>query len=101
MGNIVNGWECAEGYAEVFEEDQKVIHYTIKGKKYPRIMYGFETGEFLRYTDTDELCNDCAADVGQYHAVGCDHEQCPKCHGQALGCDCDVKYCPDCPNCEK
>lgn len=35
-----------------------------------------------------KACHDCNATPGQYHHIGCDMEECPKCHGQLLMCDC-------------
>jgi hypothetical protein len=26
---------------------------------------------------------------GEFHLPSCDLEQCPRCHGQAIGCDCE------------
>ena len=37
---------------------------------------------------TDHRCADCDVEVGEFHLPGCDSEVCPKCTGQALGCDC-------------
>ena len=34
-------------------------------------------------------CHDCDALPGHYHHPGCDWEECPRCHGQLIGCDCD------------
>lgn len=33
-------------------------------------------------------CPDCGAKPGELHDPGCDHEQCPCCREQAIGCDC-------------
>jgi hypothetical protein len=33
-------------------------------------------------------CHDCNAKKGQFHHPGCDMEECPKCHGQAICCGC-------------
>jgi hypothetical protein len=33
-------------------------------------------------------CHDCSALPGFYHHVGCDWEECPRCHGQEISCDC-------------
>ena len=55
--------------------------------KIPRIRYGDETGDGF---SADVTCHDCGAVRGEYHASGCDVEQCPVCSGQALGCECIV-----------
>ena len=34
-------------------------------------------------------CHDCSAFPGFYHHVGCDWEECPRCHDQLLSCDCE------------
>ena len=44
-----------------------------------RIPYNGETGKY---------CGDCNAGIGQQHHPNCDLEECPSCHGQALGCEC-------------
>jgi hypothetical protein len=36
-------------------------------------------------------CHDCDVLPGHYHHPGCDWEECPRCHGQLIGCDCDPK----------
>lgn len=33
-------------------------------------------------------CPDCACPGGGYHHPGCDNEECPQCHRQALSCAC-------------
>ncbi len=33
-------------------------------------------------------CHDCNAPVGGFHHPGCDVEECPRCHLQAIGCGC-------------
>jgi hypothetical protein len=33
-------------------------------------------------------CHDCLVLPGHYHHVGCDWEECPRCHGQYIGCEC-------------
>jgi len=39
-------------------------------------------------------CHDCAALPGNYHHVGCDYEECPRCHEQLIGCDCEPEAIP-------
>ncbi len=41
-----------------------------------------------RIPNFGDTCGDCNAGAGQYHHPGCDMEECPVCHGQAMGCDC-------------
>jgi hypothetical protein len=33
-------------------------------------------------------CGDCGTPVGGVHHPGCDMEECPRCHWQALSCGC-------------
>lgn len=43
------------------------------------------------YFDDNEKCHDCGITNGfpNYHHPGCDMERCPKCGGQAIGCECN------------
>lgn len=41
-----------------------------------------------RLAQADVRCGDCGAKWGHYHHPGCDLEECPVCHGQAISCDC-------------
>lgn len=34
-------------------------------------------------------CHDRLVLPGHYHHVGCDWEECPRCHGQYIGCECE------------
>ena len=57
----------------------------------PRIKWGDETrfrGIDSWPPDKDERCHDCGALPGHYHHPGCDMDECPDCHRQAIGCDC-------------
>jgi hypothetical protein len=51
------------------------------------IVYGNETG--VEPEPPDHRCHDCGALPGHYHHNGCDWEECPRCHGQLIGCDCE------------
>lgn len=58
----------------------------INGKIIDRIPYG-ESGEW-----SEGRCGDCGVEERQLHHWGCDMERCPKCFGQALGCECGDDY---------
>ena len=59
------------------------------------VAWGVEVGapweEFLAAVveqTTNTPCHDCAVGRGDWHHPGCDVEECPRCHLQALSCDC-------------
>lgn len=60
--------------------------YVIGGQQYARIRYGEESEDWGADT---RPCHDCAVIKGQYHVRGCDAEECPVCHGQAISCQCE------------
>ena len=66
---------------------------TVDGEIDP-VKYGDELHPTMR-SDQDGVlrrrCGDCAALPGNYHHVGCDIEECPRCHGQLLSCDCVIE----------
>lgn len=33
-------------------------------------------------------CSDCGVAVGGFHHAWCQHEECPRCHGQLISCTC-------------
>jgi len=35
-------------------------------------------------------CHDCQALPGHYHHIGCDWEECARCHDQAISCGCSL-----------
>ena len=80
------GRQVASFWPAKLARAQKQTSYAIQ---VPRIKYGDESG-YGKFEDADTKtpCGDCAAIKGEYHAPGCDMEECPVCHGQALSCDC-------------
>jgi hypothetical protein len=80
-----------EGMAELAAAQERT-HYPIGGLFFPRIKYGSEAFDW--HADTIP-CHDGAAVKGQFHTPGCDVEECPNCHQQALSCNCDLgDSCP-------
>jgi hypothetical protein len=60
-----------------------LFNVLIKGKK--------TTYRNNTYFDSGTYCHDCGIlnKTGNYHHIGCDMEQCPKCGGQLCSCGCD------------
>ena len=58
----------------------KIIY---RKQSYNRIPYGEEKHKWR-----DRYCHDCGVEIGQYHHVNCDVEECPICHLQFISCDC-------------
>ena len=84
---IVNGVEVGRGWGAILRTSQKNPCYVIDGKSMPRVRHGAEAAE----GETVPTCRDCAAAPGQFHVPGCCIEVCPRCGGQAIGCEC---FCP-------
>ena len=63
----------------------------IAGKYYARIPYGAERYQW----DSNVPCHDCQAHCGEFHAPGCDAEECPKCGEQAISCGCNEEHVDD------
>lgn len=75
----------AQGWPERIQAAQKMLTYTIDGKEYARIRYGKERHDWKA---PRIACHDCAVLEGELHVPGCDVEECPSCHEQALSCGC-------------
>lgn len=83
---IVNGQEVGEGWGKVLAESQHERTYSICGEVFERIPFG---EDYAGQATDAPSCRDCAAARGQLHVPICCLEQCPRCGGQAIGCDCE------------
>jgi hypothetical protein len=86
---LYNGVEMFKENPTDIVRNQSITFFEIDGQRFDRIAYGTEPG-WLKYNPefADFPCHDCGVVKGQYHADGCDVEECPKHHGQLLGCGC-------------
>lgn len=75
----------------------------MRGNSCDRVMFEFEEGtretlapvkfgdeESFKNNGCIRTCPDCGCPRGGYHHVGCDVEECPRCHGQAISCSCKI-----------
>jgi len=64
-------------------------NYKFKGDPtlYPPVPYGAEEEDWGGLSG--KACRDCHCPPGGFHHAGCDIERCPRCQGQAIGCDCE------------
>jgi hypothetical protein len=85
---LYNGSWVHPSWPPKIEEAQSIPKATINGKAYSRIKYGDEQDD---WGADSQPCHDCAVIKGQYHVPSCDVEECPRCGGQAIGCDCEYE----------
>lgn len=84
--DTINRGDMVEGWPDKIREAQTIRSYDVAGKEWPRVAYGKETR--MDWTADNRPCHDCGALQGQLHVVGCDVEECPACHRQAISCSC-------------
>jgi hypothetical protein len=89
---IYNGVEVVKGHPKKIIEAQRIVGFSDGRANYPRIKYGDEWSGDGVLAWADLPCPDCAVVAGQYHTESCDVEECPDCHGQALGCICGKRF---------
>jgi hypothetical protein len=67
--------------------------FIIAGKVYEPLPWGqekrFRPVPATRPAPAQLACDDCGTPPGGIHHHGCDREECPVCHGQAISCSCD------------
>jgi hypothetical protein len=86
---IYNGVEMHKDNPKDITDAQRIESFAKGTKIYKRFRYGEEPGWLSFSPDFAEIpCHDCGVLKGQFHADGCDMEECPRCHSQLLGCGC-------------
>ena len=65
-----------EGWPEQIQKAQKQSTYIISGSSYSRVRYGDEDFD---WGASEHPCGDCNVHKGEFHVIGCDVEQCPRC----------------------
>lgn len=48
----------------------------------------FERARVIEPIGPDGRCGDCGIQSGGFHHLGCDLEDCPRCHRQLISCGC-------------
>lgn len=77
-----NGVEVIRSWPSEIVQAQRENTIVLHGKEFERTRYGDEIGR------VHPPCHDCAVVLQQYHVVGCDVEECPRCYRQLISCGC-------------
>lgn len=78
------GHQVSTEWPARIQEAQQEPQYEIQGQTWDRVRYGEE-----KFRWDSNPCHDCCVLKGEYHAPGCDAEECPRCGHQAISCSCD------------
>ncbi len=85
-------------YKNELKKGQQFCYGIANKIAYDRVKYGNESKVDLQFygevfvNNECRYCGDCAATYGEYHALGCDCELCPKCGKQIVSCECFDGY---------
>ncbi len=79
------GVRMIEGWPERIQQAQLEPTIRRNGHDLRRIPYGDERTD---WGADAQPCHDCRVLKGELHVRGCDVEECPDCHGQAITCNC-------------
>lgn len=81
------GERIVKSFPSEIVRSQFFPNYTFGGNVYDRIPYGQDWPEDVEEPARPN-CRDCGVVAGQFHAVRCRMEQCPRCHGPLVSCSC-------------